>query len=425
MKTSAELFTRAQRLIPGGVNSPVRACHSVQTDPLFIRQGKGSHIFSEDGQEFIDYVMSWGPLLLGHCRPEVVKAAHEAVDLGSSFGAPSRHEIALAELIVDALPGVNMVRMVNSGTEATMSSLRLARAATGKSKIIKFIGCYHGHVDSLLAQAGSGLATFSLPGTPGVPEHTVRDTLLAPYNDLQAVKDLFAQHGSDIAAVIVEPVAGNMGLVPPKDNFLAGLRRITQDYGSLLIFDEVITGFRMDYGGAQSLFGVTPDLTCLGKIIGGGFPVGAFGGKREIMEQLAPCGQTYQAGTLAGNPVAMAAGAATLSLLKQSDYNALAGKTQKLASELADILTQKGAPVSLNCLGSVFTLFFTNSPVTDFETAKTANSDLFAHFYRHMRTHGIYIAPSGFECTFTSFAHTEQDYEQTLEAADKVNFPEL
>jgi glutamate-1-semialdehyde 2,1-aminomutase len=225
--------------------------------------------------------------------------------------------------------------------------------------------------------------------------------------------------------VIVEPVAGNMGLVPPKDNFLAGLRRITQDYGSLLIFDEVITGFRMDYGGAQSLFGVTPDLTCLGKIIGGGFPVGAFGGKREIMEQLAPCGQTYQAGTLAGNPVAMAAGAATLSLLKQSDYNALAGKTQKLASELADILTQKGAPVSLNCLGSVFTLFFTNSPVTDFETAKTANSDLFAHFYRHMRTHGIYIAPSGFECTFTSFAHTEQDYEQTLEAADKVNFPEL
>ncbi|MDZ7758860.1 MAG: glutamate-1-semialdehyde 2,1-aminomutase [Desulfovermiculus sp.] len=425
MKTSAQLFAKAQQLIPGGVNSPVRACQSVHTDPLFIRQGKGSRIFSEDGQEFIDYVMSWGPLLLGHCQDEVVETVHKAVDLGASFGAPSRHEISLAELIVDALPGVEMVRMVNSGTEATMTALRLARAYTGRSKVLKFIGCYHGHVDSLLAQAGSGLATLSLPGTPGVPEHTVQDTLLAPYNDLQTVQDLFAEYGSEIAAVIVEPVAGNMGLVPPVPDFLPGLRKMSQEHGSLLIFDEVITGFRMDYGGAQSLFGVTPDLTCLGKIIGGGFPVGAFGGKKEIMEYLAPCGQTYQAGTLAGNPVAMAAGAATLSLLQNCDYESLAQKTQRLALELKSILEEKGVPVSVNCLASAFTLFFTSTPVTDFETAKTTNTELFAHFYRHMRSQGVYIAPSGFECTFTSFAHTDLDYDQTLEAAKDISFPAL
>ncbi|MGM0760506.1 MAG: glutamate-1-semialdehyde 2,1-aminomutase [Thermodesulfobacteriota bacterium] len=422
MNTSAQLFSRAQELIPGGVNSPVRACQSVHTDPLFIRQGKGSRIFSEDGQEFIDYVLSWGPLLLGHCREEVVEAAHRAVDQGSSFGAPSRHEIDLAERIVEALPGVDMVRMVNSGTEATMTALRLARAFTGRSKVLKFVGCYHGHVDSLLAQAGSGVATLSLPGTPGVPEHTVQDTLLAPYNDLNAVQKIFSQHGQDICAIIVEPVAGNMGLVPPEDDFLPGLRRITQEHGSLLIFDEVITGFRMDFGGAQTMFGVTPDLTCLGKIIGGGFPVGAFGGKKEIMEFLAPCGQTYQAGTLAGNPVAMAAGAATLSQLKQSDYQALARTTKRLASELKDILEDKEVPVSVNCLGSTFTVFFTPSRVTDFDSAKTANNELFAQFYRHMRAQGIYMAPSGFECTFTSFAHTERDFEQTLEAAKKMRF---
>lgn len=422
MNTSAQLFSRAQELIPGGVNSPVRACQSVHTDPLFIRQGKGSRIFSEDGQEFIDYVLSWGPLLLGHCREEVVEAAHRAVDQGSSFGAPSRHEIDLAEHIVEALPGVDMVRMVNSGTEATMTALRLARAFTGRSKILKFVGCYHGHVDSLLAQAGSGVATLSLPGTPGVPEHTVQDTLLAPYNDLEAVQKIFSQHGQDICAIIVEPVAGNMGLVPPEEDFLPGLRRITQEHGSLLIFDEVITGFRMDFGGAQTMFGVTPDLTCLGKIIGGGFPVGAFGGKKEIMEFLAPCGQTYQAGTLAGNPVAMAAGAATLAQLKQSDYQALARTTKRLASELKDILEDKGVPVAVNCLGSIFTVFFTSNRVTDFDSAKTADSELFAQFYRHMRAQGIYMAPSGFECTFTSFAHTEQDFEQTLEAAKKMRF---
>ncbi|WP_027369499.1 glutamate-1-semialdehyde 2,1-aminomutase [Desulfovermiculus halophilus] len=425
MNTSAELFSKAQKLIPGGVNSPVRACRSVHADPLFIRQGKGSHIYSEDGQEFIDYVMSWGPLLLGHCREEVVQAAHKAVDLGASFGAPCRDEISLAQLIVDALPGVDMVRLVNSGTEATMTALRLARAATGRSKVLKFVGCYHGHVDSLLAQAGSGLATLSLPGTPGVPEHTVQDTLLAPYNDLQAVQDIFARHGSDICAVIVEPVAGNMGCVPPDADFLPGLRRITQEHGSLLIFDEVISGFRVDYGGAQTKYGVTPDLTCLGKIIGGGFPVGAFGGKKEVMEHLAPCGDTYQAGTLAGNPVAMAAGTATLSLLRQSDYNSLADWTQRLAEELAGILTSKGVPISVNCVGSIFTLFFTSTPVKDFETAKTVDTESFAHFYRHMRSQGIYLAPSSFECTFTSFAHTEQDFEQTLEAARKVSFPNL
>jgi glutamate-1-semialdehyde 2,1-aminomutase len=425
METSAQLFAKAQKLIPGGVNSPVRACQSVHTDPLFIRQGKGSRIFSEDGQEFIDYVMSWGPLLLGHCREEVMEAVHRAVDLGASFGAPSKHEISLAELIIQALPGVDMVRMVNSGTEATMTALRLARASTGRSKIVKCIGCYHGHVDSLLAQAGSGLATLSLPGTPGVPDHTVQDTLLAPYNDLHSVQELFAQHGSEIAAVIVEPVAGNMGLVPPSPDFLPGLRKLTEKNGSLLIFDEVITGFRMDYGGAQSLFGVNPDLTCLGKIIGGGFPVGAFGGKKEIMEHLAPCGQTYQAGTLAGNPVAMAAGAATLAVLQNSDYTTLAEKTKRLALELKNILEEKGASIHVNCLASAFTLFFTSTPVTDFETAKTSNTELFADFYRQMRSQGIYMAPSGFECTFTSFAHTDQDFEQTLQAARQVNFPNL
>ena len=366
METSAQLFAKAQQLIPGGVNSPVRACQSVHTDPLFIRQGKGSRIFSEDGLEFIDYVMSWGPLLLGHCREEVMEAAHRAVDLGASFGAPSKHEISLAELIIQALPGVDMVRMVNSGTEATMTSLRLARASTGRDKIVKCIGCYHGHVDSLLAQAGSGLATFSLPGTPGVPDHTVQDTLLAPYNDLYSVQELFAQHGSEIAAVIVEPVAGNMGLVPPSPDFLPGLRKLTEENGSLLIFDEVITGFRMDYGGAQSLFGVTPDLTCLGKIIGGGFPVGAFGGKKEIMEHLAPCGQTYQAGTLAGNPVAMAAGAATLAVLQNCDYATLAEKTKRLALELKSILEEKGASMQVNCGASAFALVWTSTPISEF-----------------------------------------------------------
>ena len=422
MTDSRRLFEKAQTLIPGGVNSPVRACKSVDCDPLFISSGKGSRIVSEEGREFIDYVMSWGPLLLGHCHPEVTKAVHQAVDQGSSFGAPCRQEIELAESIVNTLPAVEMVRMVNSGTEATMTALRLARAFTGKTKILKFVGCYHGHVDSLLAEAGSGIATLCIPGTPGVPEETVRQTLLAPYNDLQAVNALFREHGEDIAAVIVEPVAGNMGLVPPREGFLEGLREISSAWNALLIFDEVITGFRMSPAGAQGRFGIDPDLTCLGKIIGGGFPVGAFGGNKAIMEHLAPCGPTYQAGTLAGNPVAMTAGAATLGILSGLDYEGLEQRTRQFASDLQEILQGKGVPVQLNCLGSAFTLFFTSRPVTDFDSAKTSDQRLFQSFYTQMREQGIYLAPSGFECTFTSFAHTEEDYRSTLEAAEKVRF---
>ncbi len=422
MSRSEELFAQAERLIPGGVNSPVRACRSVDSTPLFIAQGSGSKIVSEEGRELIDYVLSWGPLLLGHAHPEVIKAAEGAMRNGPSFGAPCRQEIELAQAIVDAMPGIEMVRMVNSGTEATMSSIRVARSFSGRNKIVKCIGCYHGHVDSLLAQAGSGVATLSIPGTPGVPEDTVKHTLLVPYNDLEAVRTAFNSFGDEIAAVILEPVAGNMGLVPPAEGYLQGLRDITRDNGSLLIFDEVITGFRVSPGGAQSYFGVTPDLTCLGKIIGGGFPVGAFGGKREIMEQLAPCGEVYQAGTLAGNPVAMAAGAATLKLLAGMDYPALAERTRRFAEEMRDILAGKGVQVTLNCLASAFTLFFTPQEVVDFESAKTTDTKLFASFYQQMREQGIYLASSNFECTFTSFAHSEEDLEKTLEAAGKVSF---
>lgn len=420
MSQSTKLFEKARTLIPGGVNSPVRACNSVDSDPLFLTRGKGSRITTADGQELIDYVMSWGPLLLGHCHPDVTEVVHRTVDQGSSFGAPCSQEIDLAEAIIQALPAVEMVRMVNSGTEATMTSLRLARSYTGRNKILKFIGCYHGHVDSLLAEAGSGVATLSIPGTPGVPEDTVKHTLLAPYNDIQTVESIFRDQGEEIAAVIVEPVAGNMGLVPPGEGFLEGLRRITEQHGSLLIFDEVITGFRMSFAGAQGLFNINPDLTCLGKIIGGGFPVGAFGGKTKIMEHLAPCGPTYQAGTLAGNPVAMAAGCTTLNTLAQMDYDSLNHRTRAFASELKKILESKGVPVQLNCLGSAFTLFFTPDPVFDFASAKTSDTSLFQAFYQQMREQNIYLAPSGFECAFTSFAHTEQDFANTLEAAQAV-----
>mgnify|MGYP006279584497 CR=1 FL=1 len=422
MQNSKDLFAKAKQLIPGGVNSPVRACKSVGCEPLFINKGKGSHIFSQDGQEFIDYVLSWGPLLLGHAHPEVQEAALKAVENGSSFGAPCTAEIELAEAISSALPGVDMVRMVNSGTEATMSALRLARAYTKRNKVLKFVGCYHGHVDALLASAGSGMATLCIPGTPGVPEETVQDTLLAPYNDLEAVRKIFEKHSQEIAAVILEPVAGNMGLVPPKQGFLQGLRDITQEHGSLLIFDEVITGFRVSFAGAQGYYGVTPDLTCLGKIIGGGFPVGAYGGKRQIMEMIAPCGDVYQAGTLAGNPVAMAAGAATLRVLSRSDYQKLAERTEQFTGEMSKILEEKGLQVECNLLSSIFTLFFSAEPVLDFASAQKSNSDLFCKYYSQMREQGIYLAPSNFECSFTSFAHTEEDFEKTLDAAKKLSF---
>jgi glutamate-1-semialdehyde 2,1-aminomutase len=392
----------------------------VDTFPLFIASGKGSHIVSQEGQELIDYVMSWGPLILGHCPDKVIEAAQEAIRKGPSFGAPSIWELELAEQIIQAVPSIDMLRMVNSGTEATMSAVRLARAFTGRNKIVKCIGCYHGHVDSLLAQSGSGMATLSIPGTPGVPEDLVKHTLLAPYNDPQAIQSLFEAHGQDIAGVIVEPLAGNMGLVPPQEGFLETLRSVTQHYQALLIFDEVITGFRVSYGGAQQYFNITPDLTCLGKIIGGGFPVGAFGGRKDIMEHIAPCGSMYQAGTLAGNPVAMAAGLTTLKILEQKNYQDLAEATNSMILELSDILLKKGLPVQSNTVGSLATLFFTSEPVKDFASAQKTDTDLFQKWYAHMRNQGIYLAPSNFECLFTSFAHTAEDYRRTLDAASQL-----
>lgn len=421
MTLSAELFAKAQTLIPGGVNSPVRACRSVGCDPLFIASAAGSKMTTVEGREMIDYVMSWGPMLLGHCDPDVTAAIFEAVPKGVSYGAPCAAEVALAEAVVAAVPGIDMVRMVNSGTEATMSAVRLARGYTGKSMIVKFEGCYHGHSDGFLAAAGSGLATFCIPGTPGVPADTVRHTLLAPYNDLDAVKALFESR-PDIAAVIVEPVAGNMGLVPPAPGFLEGLRELTAAHGAILIFDEVITGFRLAYGGAQSVYGIDPDLTCLGKIIGGGLPVGAYGGKRHIMERIAPCGDVYQAGTLSGNPLAMAAGLATLKKLKNADYAGLAERTKALAEEMAAILRSKGAPVTLTHIASLFTLFFCDGPVTNFDEAKKGDAARYASFYNQMREAGIILAPSAYECAFTSFAHSEDDYARTLDAVRGVKF---
>ncbi|MFP4084194.1 MAG: glutamate-1-semialdehyde 2,1-aminomutase [Desulfonatronovibrio sp.] len=422
MGVSKDLFERARKVIPGGVNSPVRTCSGVGADPLFISKAQGPYIYSEDGHKMIDYVMSWGPMILGHNHPEVNKALHQAVDQGTSFGAPCRPEIDLAGLIVEALPGVDMVRMVNSGTEATMSALRLARGYTGRSRVVKFAGCYHGHVDAFLASAGSGAATLSIPGTPGVPEEVVANTLLADYNNLEQVKDLFERHGQDIAAIFVEPAAGNMGLVLPENGFLQGLRKLADEFGALLVFDEVITGFRVSYSGAQGYFGVIPDLTCLGKIIGGGLPVGAYGGKKEIMEKIAPCGDVYQAGTLSGNPLAMTAGYHTLKVLKEMDYSKLGQATMHLASGLRDTLAEKGIPVQLNSIGSIFTLFFTPEPVTDFSTAKKSSQELFKSFYNQMREHGIYLAPSGFECVFNSFAHGPEEWEKTLEAARNISF---
>jgi len=421
MTTSSSLFARACRCIPGGVNSPVRACRAVGCDPLFIDRAAGATMTSVEGRAYVDYVMSWGPMLLGHAHPAVTRAIQEAAARGTSFGAPCPAEVALAEAVVAAMPGIEMVRMVNSGTEAAMSAVRLARACTGRDRIIKFTGCYHGHADPFLVAAGSGVATFGLPGTPGVPADTVRHTLVAPYNDLEAVRRLFAAH-DDIAAVIVEPAAGNMGFVPPAPGFLEGLREVTRAHGALLIFDEVITGFRLAYGGAQSVYGVDPDLTCLGKIIGGGLPVGAYGGKRRFMERIVPAGDVYQAGTLAGNPLAMAAGLATVQVLREADYAGLAERTRRFAESLAAIVREKGVPVFATHGGSLFTLFFCAGPVTDFASAKTADVGRYAAFYTQMREAGMLFAPSAFECAFLSFAHSDEDLARTLDAARGLHF---
>lgn len=419
---SHQYFIQAQALIPGGVNSPVRACHNVDSEPLFIRKGEGSHLTDVDGREYIDFVLSWGPMLLGHAHPAVTAAIQEAAARGTSYGAPCADEVALAEAVTAALPSVEMVRMVNSGTEATMSALRLARAVTGRSKLIKCIGCYHGHADPFLAAAGSGLATFSIPGTPGVPDAVVADTLLAPYNDLDALEAVFAAHGEEIAALIIEPVAANMGLVLPREGYLEGVRALCTKYGALLIFDEVITGFRAAFGGAQARFGITPDLTTFGKIIGGGLPVGAFGGKAEYMRRIAPQGDVYQAGTLSGNPLAMAAGLATLNILRTADYAALERKVRAFVAELKAILEGKGVPIQIPTLASMFCPYFSAEPVTCFADVAKADAALFTTFYKQMRAQGIYLAPSAFETGMVSFAHSDDDFQRTLDAARNVRF---
>ena len=418
---SSGYFEKARTVIPGGVSSPVRAFKSVGMTPLFIARGKGSRIFDVDGNEFIDYVCSWGPLILGHSHPQVVDALHKAAMAGTSYGAPHPGEIELAEMICQAIPSIDQVRLVNSGTEAAMSAIRLARAYTKRDKIIKFAGCYHGHADSFLIQAGSGLLTGGTPTSPGVPEGLISDTIICQYNDLDSVKLAFDQVGAKIAAVIVEPMAGNMGLVLPDVEFLYGLRELTASNGALLIFDEVITGFRVTYGGLQNLLRIEPDLTCLGKIIGGGLPVGAYGGRRDIMRLVAPEGPVYQAGTLSGNPLAVAAGIATLKLLKDGEiYDDLEVKNYVLESRLRTVFEETGIPVSINRYGSMFSLFFTEEEVTDYESALKADTEVYKRFFCGMLTRGIYLPPSQFEVCFISAAHDMNDIDKTAETVWEV-----
>ena len=414
---SAALFQQAQQLIPGGVNSPVRAFKSVNLQPPFIQRAAGARVYDVDGNVYIDYVGSWGPLILGHAHPQVVAAVQQAAADGCSFGAPTEREVRLAQLIVEAFPAMDMVRMVNSGTEATMTAIRLARGFTGRDMILKFAGCYHGHADSLLVKAGSGAMTFGVPDSPGVPADLARHTLTVPFNDLAAVRQALEQHQGQVAAVIVEPAAGNMGLVPPAPDFLEGLRQVTRAHGTLLIFDEVITGFRVAYGGMQTLYNIEPDLTALGKIVGGGLPVGAYGGRREIMERMSPVGPIYQAGTLSGNPLAMAAGIATLELLRAAPpYAALAERTAYLVQQTEQAAQRYGVPVYITSLGSMFTLFFSARPIHNYDEASTCDIPTFRRYFAAMLQAGIYLAPSQFETGFLSTAHTDEDIAITLRA---------
>ncbi len=411
-RKSEELFRRAVEIIPGGVNSPVRAFLAVGGNPPFITRGEGSHIFDADGNQYIDYVGSWGPLLLGHRHPEILAALERALEIGTSFGAPTEQEVELAEAICGGVPSVEMVRLVNSGTEATMAAIRVARGFTGRDLVIKFEGCYHGHVDSLLVKAGSGVATLGIPDTRGVPQAFCDTTIALPFNSTDAVEAVFRAHGERIAAVIVEPVVGNMGCVPPLPGYLEALREITARAGALLIFDEVMTGFRVAFGGAQQRYGIRPDLTTLGKVIGGGLPVGAYGGRRDIMRQVAPAGPVYQAGTLSGNPLAVAAGLAMLSHLKA--HPEVYDRLERHAAELCDAV---GPGVTVNRVGSMFTFFFTEQPVTDYESARRSDTARFGRFFRSMLERGIYLAPSQFEAAFVSAAHTAGDIARTIAAA--------
>ncbi len=418
---SEEIFAAAQKLMPGGVSSPVRAFKSVGGQPIVFDRVKGAYIWDVDGNQYIDYVGTWGPAICGHAHPEVIAALHEVLDKGTSFGAPSAQENVLAEMVIEAVPSIELVRFVNSGTEACMSVLRLMRAFTGRDKVIKFEGCYHGHADMFLVKAGSGVATLGLPDSPGVPKSTTSNTLTAPYNDQEAVKALFAENPDQIAGLILEPVVGNSGFIPPDAGFLEGLRELTQENGALLVFDEVMTGFRIAYGGAQEKFGITPDLTTLGKVIGGGLPVGAYGGRKDIMSMVAPAGSMYQAGTLSGNPLAMTAGIKTLELLqKPGTYEQLNRITKKLADGLVQIAKEAGHEVCGGQISAMFGIFFTGEPVHNYDDAKKSDLAKFSRFHRGMLKRGIYLAPSQFEAGFTSLAHTEEDIDRTLAAARQV-----
>jgi len=418
---SKELFQKACKVMPGGVNSPVRAFKSVGGSPLFIKKARGSKVWDVDGNVYIDYVGSWGPLIFGHAHPQIVEALKRQVELGTSYGAPTELEIELAELVVSAVPSLEVIRMVNSGTEAVMSAIRLARGVTGRDKIIKFEGCYHGHVDSMLVKAGSGLASLGIPECPGIVSDLAKHTLTIPFNDIKKVEELFEAEGKNIACLIVEPIGGNMGVVPPKIGFLDKLRELTKQAGALLIFDEVMTGFRVALGGAQSLYGVQPDLTCLGKVIGGGLPVGAYGGSKQIMDNIAPTGSIYQAGTLSGNPLAMTAGIEMLKLLSTSSiYDDLERKSEKLCAGFKSNVIKLGITASFTRVGSMFSMFFTAEDVVDFESAKSSDINFFKSYFTALLKEGVYIAPSQFEAGFMSAVHTDEEIEQTIEANYKA-----